>query len=82
MIHLACHGKQNTANPLHSALILDSGEELNITRIMETASPNASFAFLSACETAMGTEELPREAIHLAAAFLFIGFRGVVAGMW
>ena len=44
--------------------------------------PNASLAFLSACETAMGAEDLPDEAMHLAASLLFAGFGGVVATMW
>jgi CHAT domain-containing protein len=41
-----------------------------------------SLAFLSACETAKGDEGTPDEAMHLAAAVLFAGFRGVVATMW
>jgi len=44
--------------------------------------PNASLAFLSACQTAMGDENLPDKAFHLAAALLFAGFRGTVATMW
>ncbi|KIM78748.1 hypothetical protein PILCRDRAFT_10966 [Piloderma croceum F 1598] len=44
--------------------------------------PNASLAFLSACETAMGNENLPDEAIHLGATLLYAGFQGVVATLW
>jgi hypothetical protein len=49
---------------------------------MEKSMPNASLAFLSACETAKGDENLPDEVIHLGATLLFAGFRGVVATMW
>ena len=49
---------------------------------MKQPMPNASLAFLSACETAMGADELSDEAMHLAASLLFAGFRGVVATMW
>jgi CHAT domain-containing protein len=80
--HFACHGKQNMEDPLESCLILDGGKELKISRLMKIAMPNASLAFLSACETAMGKEDLPDEAMHLAASMLFAGFRGAVATMW
>jgi CHAT domain-containing protein len=81
IIHLACHGKQDTKNPLQSALILEDGQ-LKVSQIMQKSLPNASLAFLSACQTAMGDTDLPDEAIHLAASLLFAGFRGVVATMW
>ena len=79
--HFACHGEQNQQNPLESALILQDGQ-LKVSQIMQQRMPNASLAFLSACETAMGDENLPDEAIHLGATLFFAGFRGVVATMW
>jgi len=82
IVHLACHGVQDAKNPLESALILDDNQKLKISRIMEQPMPNAALAYLSACETAKGDEDLPDEAIHLAASLLFAGFRGVVATMW
>jgi len=79
--HFVCHGEQNKKNPLESSLILGDGR-LKISCIMQESTPNASLAFLCACETAMGYEELPDEAMHLGATLLFAGFRGVVATMW
>lgn len=79
--HFACHGLQNPQNPLESALLLQDGQ-LKVSEIMQQPMPNASLAFFSACETAMGDENLPDEAIHLGATVLFAGFRGVVATMW
>jgi CHAT domain-containing protein len=55
---------------------------LKVSQIMQQTMPNASLAFLCACETAMGDKQLPDEAIHLGATMLFAGFRGVVATMW
>jgi CHAT domain-containing protein len=81
IVHFACHGHQNFENPLDSALILDDGE-LTLSRVMQQSMPNASLAFLCACETAMGVESLPDEMIHLGATLLFAGFRGVIATMW
>jgi CHAT domain-containing protein len=79
--HFACHGQQNPQNPLESALLLQDGQ-LKVSQIMQQSMPNASLAFLSACETAMGNENLPDEVIHLGATLLFAGFRAVVATMW
>ncbi|KAF7333991.1 CHAT domain-containing protein [Mycena venus] len=80
-VHFACHGSQNLVNPLESALLLGDGD-LKVSKIMQTPIQNASLAFLSACETAMGDEKVPDEAIHLAGTMLFAGFRGVVGTMW
>ncbi|KAJ6553753.1 CHAT domain-containing protein [Mycena vulgaris] len=80
-VHFACHGSQDLVNPLESALLLGDGD-LKVSRIMQNPIQNASLAFLSACETAMGDENVPDEAMHLAATMLFAGFRGVVGTMW
>jgi CHAT domain-containing protein len=79
--HFACHGRQHPQKPLESALLLQDGP-LKVSQIMHEPMLNASLAFLSACETAMGDENFPDEVIHLGAALLFAGFRGVVATMW
>jgi CHAT domain-containing protein len=82
IVHFACHGKQNLGNPLESALLLDNGGKLSVEHIMQHDMRNAQLAFLCACETAMGEKEVPDESMHLGAALLFAGFRGVVATMW
>jgi CHAT domain-containing protein len=79
--HFACHGKQNIRSPLDSALILQDGRP-KISRIMQQPMPNALLAFLCACETAMGDENLPDGVIHLSVSLLFAGFNGVVATLW
>ncbi|KAJ7190811.1 CHAT domain-containing protein [Mycena pura] len=90
VVHFACHGTQNLANPLHSGLILSDGS-LKVSRIMRTPEGDSTadnmknmmkLAFLSACETAKGDANIPDEAMHLGATLLFAGFRGVVATMW
>jgi CHAT domain-containing protein len=81
IVHFACHGRQYMDEPLKSGLLLDDGV-LKINDIMKESLQNASLAFLSACETAVGTEDLPDEAMHIAASLLFAGFHGVVGTMW
>jgi len=49
---------------------------------MKETMPNGSLAFLCACETAMGDEKLPDEAMSLGASLIFSGFRRVVGTLW
>ncbi|KAJ7512106.1 CHAT domain-containing protein [Mycena galericulata] len=82
--HFACHGVQDTVNPLNSGLVLSDGR-LGIAELMRRASvgdSNLSLAFLSACETAKGDNSTPDEAMHLAGVMLFAGFRSVIGTMW
>ncbi|KAJ7511618.1 CHAT domain-containing protein [Mycena galericulata] len=51
-------------------------------KIIQLSLPNADFAFLSACQTATGADDLQDESVHLAAGMLLAGYRGVVATMW
>ncbi|KAG8781499.1 hypothetical protein FRC12_021846 [Ceratobasidium sp. 428] len=80
-VHLACHASQNLADPAASAFILHKGH-LDLATITREQLPNAQLAFLSACETAMGDEGIPDEAVHLAAGMLMSGYRTVIATMW
>jgi len=80
-IHLACHASQNLKKPLSSGIHLHNGI-LELSAITKKNLPNANFAFLSACQTSTGDENLPEEAVHLAAGMLAAGYRSVVATMW
>ncbi|KAJ7167386.1 CHAT domain-containing protein [Mycena crocata] len=92
IVHFACHGIQDANNPLESGLLLSDckNERLTVSQLMRgTATGDnhpvdkvKSLAFLSACETAKGDQNMPDEAMHLAATLLFAGFRGVIATMW
>ncbi|KAF8810350.1 TPR-like protein [Phlegmacium glaucopus] len=81
IVHFACHGTQDRFKPLDSSLKLDDGL-LRVSRIMKEKISNESLAFLCACETGKGDENLPDEAISLGASLLFSGFRRVIATMW
>jgi CHAT domain-containing protein len=80
-VHLACHGKQDRTQPYNSHFVMKD-EHLTLLDIMERHIPNAEFAFLSACHTAVGDEETPDEVIHLAAGLQFSGFKSVVGTLW
>ncbi|KAJ7674365.1 CHAT domain-containing protein, partial [Mycena rosella] len=80
-MHLACHGSQNLQHPPKSCLKLYEGS-LELETILQMSIPHAEFAFLAACETAMGDSNLVNESFHLGAGFLAAGFRGVIGTMW
>ncbi|KAF9001080.1 CHAT domain-containing protein [Cyathus striatus] len=80
-VHLACHANQNLKEPTKSAFQLyDAALPLSI--IINTPLHSAEFAFLSACQTSAGSENLAEESVHLAAGMLVAGYRGVIATMW
>jgi CHAT domain-containing protein len=81
IVHLACHGIQDVKDATQSGFCLGDGR-LTIAKLMELKLDSAFLAFLSACETAKGDQEQPDQAMHLAAAMLFGGFKSVVATMW
>ena len=80
-VHLACHGLPNQNQPFESAFALSDGH-FTIQHIIGCDLQNPEFAYLSACHTTVGDEESPDEAIHLASAMQFVGFRSVIGTMW
>ncbi|CAE7182071.1 unnamed protein product [Rhizoctonia solani] len=80
-VHLSCHASQNARNPTRSGFFLHDGT-LDLMTIMRKSFKNKGLAFLSACQTARGDENLPDEAVHLASGLLTAGYTGVIASMW
>ncbi|KAJ7229110.1 hypothetical protein GGX14DRAFT_346526 [Mycena pura] len=50
-----------------------SGISIDVNPRLTGRNPTLELAFLSACQTAMGDQSLPDEALHLAASLLFAG---------
>jgi CHAT domain-containing protein len=81
--HIVSHGTLEPGKPFEASFKLHRGKRLRLLDIARSQLPNAEFAFLSACHTAELTEEsIADEALHLAAAMQFCGFRSVVGTMW
>lgn len=80
-VHLACHGQQNTERAAKSCFLLHDGV-LTLEEITKRSLGNKGLAFLSACQTATGDEQMPDEAVHLAAGMLVGGYSTVIATMW
>ncbi|WP_433384820.1 CHAT domain-containing protein [Actinoplanes sp. CA-142083] len=79
-VHFSCHATQMLDDPSHGGLVLHDGV-LTVTGI-GAGEYHGEFAFLSACKTMTGGVALPDEAITLAAAMHYTGFRHVIATQW
>jgi CHAT domain-containing protein len=49
---------------------------------MQLSLPQATLAYLSACQTAKGDQNVPDQAVHIAASMLFCGFRSIIGTLW
>ena len=79
-VHFTCHGDQNLQDPSRGGLQLYDG----LLTIAEIAAGrfDGDYAGLGACKSAVGGVELLDEAITLAAALHYTGYRHVVATLW
>lgn len=66
---------------MHSAFHLHDGP-LDLNSISKKSLKHASLAFLSACQTATGDQNLPEEAVHLASGMIVAGYPTVIATLW
>ncbi|KAG2140508.1 CHAT domain-containing protein [Suillus bovinus] len=80
-LHFACHGTQAYKEPFKSAFLMRD-EPLSLLDITQTDLSRHEFAFLSACETAVGDHYTPDEVIHLAAGLQFAGVKSVIGTLW
>ena len=79
-IHFSCHGDQILDDPSRGGLRLID-DTLTIADI-SAGQYKGDFAFLSACKTATGGVSLADEAITLAAALHYTGYRHVIGTLW
>jgi hypothetical protein len=79
-VHFSCHGDQDLKDPSQGGLRLRDGT-LTVADIT-TGRFHGDFAGLSACKTAVGGVDLLDEAITLAAALHYTGYRHVIAAIW
>jgi hypothetical protein len=78
--HFSCHGGQNLADPSQGGLLLH--DRVLTVHDISARQHQGEFAFLSACMTALGGLNLSDEAITLAAALHYTGYRQVIGTLW
>jgi hypothetical protein len=79
-VHFSCHGDQLLDDPSQGGLRLADGR-LTIEEV-SARQYQGEFAFLAACKTATGGVGLADEAITLAAALHYTGYRHVIGTLW
>jgi hypothetical protein len=72
IVHLACHGEQDSADPLASGFRL-ADQTMTVRDLMRLKLDKPLLAYLGACDTAKGHDDLAEEAFHLCSAMLFTG---------
>ncbi|NUP25211.1 MAG: CHAT domain-containing protein [Nocardia sp.] len=84
IVHFACHGVSDTADPSRSRLLLHdhATAPFTVAALAPLDLGHARLAYLSACETATTGPELIDEAIHLASAFQLAGYPQVIGTLW
>jgi CHAT domain-containing protein/tetratricopeptide (TPR) repeat protein len=84
LLHFACHGVYDLANPLESPLLLANGETLTLGAMLEQLNlPHAQLVALSACETALvNFAELADEHFGLALGPLYAGAPTAWGTLW
>ncbi len=82
VVHFACHGENDPADPVASCLHLAGGERLPFVDVARSDLGAARLAFLAACDTAVTGERFADEAVHMASAFQLAGFPHVIGSLW
>lgn len=91
IVHFACHGVSDRANPFESHLLLQKAGELEpvadkltVSRISTVRTQDKpKIIFLSACSTAqVKVKKLADEGVHLASAFQLAGSPHVIGSLW
>ncbi len=85
IVHFACHGRSDPADPSQSRLLLHdwNSTPLTVAALAPVDLDQARLAYLSACSTAVTRDtRLLDESIHLASAFQLAGFPQVIATLW
>ncbi|KAG1765047.1 CHAT domain-containing protein [Suillus placidus] len=80
-LHFSCHGTQAYKEPFKSAFLMRD-QPLSLLDITQMDLSRHQFAFLSACETAVGDFQTPDEVVHLAAGLQFAGVKSVIGTLW
>ncbi|KAN0094895.1 CHAT domain containing protein [Tylopilus felleus] len=82
-VHFACLARPHQEQPLKSAFFLHKNS-LSVYRFLQCELENPEFAYLSAGYTTVGAASLDLldEAINIASAMLFAGFRSVIGTKW
>lgn len=86
VIHVACHGEFNDAQPLQSGILMardrDNDGILQTHELFSLDLENANLVTISACETALCKLQDGQDWIGLTRGFLYAGTPSILATLW
>lgn len=82
LLHLACHGEFDLAQPLRSALMVGPGEHLSAAEVLTSWNLRADLVVLSACRSGVSHIVRGDEPMGLVRAFLTAGAAMVLVTLW
>lgn len=82
-VHFACHGFADPVDPGASELVMPDRQTRPLTlRDISSLQLDAEFAFLSACDTFVTSQNLADEGVHITGAFHLAGYKHVIGTLW
>jgi CHAT domain-containing protein len=81
LVHLACHGVSDPADPMRSRLLL-AREDLRLSELLGLRTDQLRLVVLSACQTAATDQHLPGESLSLAAGIVAASADAVIGSLW
>jgi len=82
VLHFACHGATDPADPLASSLRVAPHEQLTMRQVLTRRLTAARLVVLSACETAVPGARLPDEGVGMPSSFIEAGAAGAIGSLW
>lgn len=83
VVHFACHGDVNQADPARSQLILADNAEAPLTVAdISALDLSGTLSYLSACDTSVTSPQLADESLHITGAFQVAGYKHVIGTLW
>jgi CHAT domain-containing protein len=84
-VHASCHGDQDMSDPTSGGLLPYDWRHAGTVSVLDLAAVQhggGEFAFLSACKSATSGMTVVDEAVSLAAALHYAGWRHVIGTLW
>ncbi len=82
LLHLACHARWDSGDPLGSAIELGYSQRVSVGEILESGCPVLDLAVLSCCSTGVAAEQISDELLGFGFGMLLAGARSVVVSNW
>jgi CHAT domain-containing protein len=81
-LHLACHGRLASDDPMASRFELGTDAPVTVADLTELVAPQLELVVAPACQAASASPDAPDELLGAGHAFVHAGARAVIASLW